>query len=177
VIIPIGHDQSIRRMPWVTISIIAICTLVQLYSQFGAPSEAELLSKLAAIEAKYAPQPDEERTPEQTEQIEKAKDREAEALVSRLPQVRWGYRTGSGASINLVTSAFVHSGWLHLIGNMLFLWLAGSALENRYGRVRFAVFYLVGAVAATYAYELTARGQAHLLVGASGAISARMAHS
>jgi membrane associated rhomboid family serine protease len=174
VIVPIGHDQSVRRMPWITIGIIALCTLMQLYSSFGAPSERELFDQAQRIESRYT-QTDEELTDEQIVAQERAMERDVEALLQQIPQYRFGYKTGSGISLGLVTSAFVHGGWMHLIGNMLFLWLAGSALEDRYGRLRFTLFYLFGAVAATYAYELTvSKDTPHLLVGASGAISACM---
>jgi membrane associated rhomboid family serine protease len=174
VIVPIGHDQSVRRMPWITIGIIVICTLMQLYSSFGAPSERELLEQAQQIETRYAPS-DEELTDEQIVAQDRAIERDVESLLQRIPQYRFGYKTGSGLSLGLFTSAFVHGGWMHLIGNMLFLWLAGSALEDRYGRLRFTLFYLFGAAAATYAYELTAsKDTPHLLVGASGAISACM---
>lgn len=174
VIIPIGHDQSVRRMPWITIGIIAICTLMQLYTSFGAPGEAELAERALAIASRYA-ETDEDLTPEQVQAIEREQEREVEAILNQIPQYRWGYKTGSGLSLGLFTSAFVHGGWLHLIGNMLFLWLAGSALEDRYGRLRFALFYMLGAAASAYAYDITASARAPtLLVGASGAISACM---
>jgi membrane associated rhomboid family serine protease len=157
-------------MPWITIGIIALCTLMQLYSSFGAPSERQLEAKAYEIDSRYS-QAEEELTAEQIE----ARDHEIAALLDDIPQWRWGYKTGSGLSLGLFTSAFVHGGWMHLIGNMLFLWLAGSALEDRYGRLRFTLFYLLGAAAATYAYEITTSADSpHLLVGASGAISACM---
>jgi membrane associated rhomboid family serine protease len=170
VIIPIGHDQSVRRMPWLTIGIIAICTLMQIYPTFVAPSEKQLVVKLLAIEERFHSE-DIEQTPE----VAQAIARQVEAVMNERPEYRFGYKVGSGLSLGLFTSAFVHGGWLHLIGNMLFLWLAGSALEDRYGRLRFALFYLFGAAAGAYAYAITAKPQSpHLLIGASGAISACM---
>jgi membrane associated rhomboid family serine protease len=175
VIIPIGHDQSIRRYPWVTISIIALCTLMQLYSTLFAPSEDQLAREAMQIEARYVHADDgEEQTPEQLQQVAREIQRETEALLNKLPEYRFGYKTGSGFSLSLFTAAFVHGGWMHLIGNMLFLWLAGSALEDRYGRLRYALFYLFGAAASAFAYDVTVHGPPHLLVGASGAISACM---
>ncbi len=166
-IIPIGHDQSIRRWPWVTIGIIVLCTLMQVYSSFLAPSEAEIERRVHALEVEFADA--DEDHPERIAELE----RRVKDIADDIPMLRWGYRTGTGLSLELITSAFVHGGWLHLIGNMLFLWLAGSAVEDRYGRVRFALFYLIGAVAATYSFEATA-GDGILLVGASGAVSACM---
>jgi membrane associated rhomboid family serine protease len=172
VIIPIGHDQSIRRMPWVTITIISLCTLVHLYAAFGAPSEAQLERELLELELRDVGEPHDGEPP--TAEEIAAREQEQQAILNKLPAFRWGYMTGSGLSLGLITSAFVHGDWFHLIGNMLFLWLAGSALEDRYGRLRFSLFYLVGAVAATFAYEVTLTGEPRLLIGASGAISACM---
>ncbi len=99
---------------------------------------------------------------------------EIEQLTDRIPIVRLGYSTGTGLSWRLFSSAFVHDGWLHLIGNMLFLWLAGAALEDRWGRLRFIAFYLAGAAAATLCFDALHSGPDTILVGASGAISALM---
>jgi membrane associated rhomboid family serine protease len=162
VIIPIGHDQQIRGYPWVTISLIALCTLVQIYSTTATPSRTEIRDRLAEVEAAS--------TPEEQE----AAVARVEALLDRIPIWRFGYHTGSGADYRLVTSAFVHEGWWHLIGNMLFLWLAGSALEDRWGRGKFLAFYMVGAVAAAVTFDATYSGDPTILVGASGAIAAAM---
>jgi membrane associated rhomboid family serine protease len=166
VIIPIGHDQAVRRMPWVTISIIAFCTLVQLYATFVAPNEDDIGRQYLELTLQLGP----DATAEDIATVE----RYLEHQLRKVPVYGWGYKTGSGLTLGLVTSAFVHGGWFHLIGNMLFLWLAGSALEDRYGRLRFSVFYVLGAVFATFAFSATYRGDPTTLVGASGAISACM---
>lgn len=85
-----------------------------------------------------------------------------------------GYRPSSGLSINLVLSAFVHGGWMHLLGNMLFLWLVGCNLEDRWGRSVFAAMYLVGGAVASLAYALVHPGSDIPLIGASGAVAAAM---
>jgi membrane associated rhomboid family serine protease len=173
VIIPIGHDQSVRRMPWLTLGIIALCTLIQIYSSFFAPSEQEIANQLLAIEYQL-PEVDPDEDPAAYEQRLEDVERHVIAIANKIPQIRWGYQTGSGLSYKLVTSGFLHAGWFHLIGNMLFLWLAGSALEDRYGRMRFAAFYVVGTAFATLAFEVVYNGPGTTLVGASGAISACM---
>lgn len=85
-----------------------------------------------------------------------------------------GYRPSAGLSPTLVTSAFVHADWLHLFGNMLFLWLVGCNLEDRWGRGPFAAFYLSGAAVAALAYGSLHPGSDIPLVGASGAVAAAM---
>ena len=57
----------------------------------------------------------------------------------------------------MLTALFVHGGWLHLLGNMLFLYVFGAEVEERMGRVRFALFYLAAGYLATYGYALGAR--------------------
>jgi membrane associated rhomboid family serine protease len=162
VIIPIGHDHGVTRYPWATITLIALCTVVQIYSTAAAPSRREIAEAIAQVEAA------------QTDEEAQAVMAHTKALLDRVPIWRFGYRTGEGMDYRILTSAFVHDGWIHLIGNMLFLWLVGSALEDRWGRAKFVAFYLLGAVVATTCYELTYTGPQTILVGASGAVSAAM---
>lgn len=74
--------------------------------------------------------------------------------------------------LSVLTGMFVHVGWLHVLGNMLFLYVFGNNVEDRLGRVHFALFYLAGGYLATYAYALADPGSSTCLVGASGAIAA-----
>ena len=71
----------------------------------------------------------------------------------------------------LVTSMFMHGGWLHLIGNMWFLWIFGDNIENALGRIRFCLFYLICGLAAAGAQILSNPFEYAPMVGASGAIS------
>jgi membrane associated rhomboid family serine protease len=71
----------------------------------------------------------------------------------------------------LVTSMFLHGGWAHLGGNMLYLWIFGDNLEHVMGRARFLAFYLICGVAAALAHILSASNSNVPTVGASGAIS------
>src|SRR3954454_23910936 len=80
----------------------------------------------------------------------------------------------SPAVLALFTSMFIHAGWLHLLGNMLFLWIFANRVEDRMGRVLFLVFYLAGGLASGLTYVLMAPPSAVPAVGASGAISAVM---
>ena len=71
----------------------------------------------------------------------------------------------------LVTSLFLHGGWLHLGGNMLYLWIFGNNIEDVLGHGRFLIFYLLCGVAATFAHVVTGPDSTIPLVGASGAIA------
>lgn len=69
----------------------------------------------------------------------------------------------------LITSAFLHAGWMHLIGNMIFLWVFGQCVEDRFGRVWFLLFYLLGGAASGGVHAAFENSRA---IGASGAIAA-----
>jgi len=87
--------------------------------------------------------------------------------------LRWGYVPGDPSVVTLLTSMFLHGGWLHLVGNMLFLWIFGDNVEHGLGRAGYLSAYLVtGAVAALGYGLLVPPTQSHVpMVGASGAIS------
>ncbi|HSP34509.1 MAG TPA: rhomboid family intramembrane serine protease, partial [Thermoanaerobaculia bacterium] len=89
-----------------------------------------------------------------------------------LPDVRNAYVPAIGWSPAIVTSMFLHAGWLHLIGNMLFLFATAPILEDLLGSVLFSLLYLSGGIVATVAYGLRYPDSVIPLVGASGAISA-----
>jgi membrane associated rhomboid family serine protease len=74
----------------------------------------------------------------------------------------------------ILTAMFLHAGWLHIIGNMVFFWAFGPAMEDAMGRVRFLAFYLVGGVVAMTAQVLAMPTSRVPNLGASGAIAAVM---
>ena len=71
----------------------------------------------------------------------------------------------------LFTSMFVHAGWLHVLGNMLYLYIFGDNVEDRLGHIRYVVFYLLCGAAAGATHALTAVHSGVPVVGASGAIA------
>ena len=73
--------------------------------------------------------------------------------------------------VSAVTAMFLHGGWLHLLGNMLFLFVFGNNVEDRLGRLRFLLMYLLWGVVATYAFALPVSDSTSVVVGASGAIA------
>ncbi len=72
---------------------------------------------------------------------------------------------------NFLSSMFMHGGFMHLFGNVLFLWVFGDNLENRLGHIRYAAFYLVCGFAAALAQIMMDTGSIIPMLGASGAIS------
>jgi len=72
---------------------------------------------------------------------------------------------------SLASNIFLHGGWSHLLGNMLFLFIFGDNIEDRLGHLRYIIFYLVCGVGASAIWMLTDLGSSYPAVGASGAIS------
>ncbi len=112
---------------------------------------------------------------------------DATARPSLEPFVReWGvvpadvlaaWRAGgvlSQETATLVTSQFLHGGVIHLLGNLLYLWIFGNNIEDRLGRVTFLLFYLAGGVLAALAQIAVAPESTVPMVGASGAIAATL---
>ncbi len=89
---------------------------------------------------------------------------------------RWGLvpgdvREGPAALVTLLTSTFLHAGWLHLGANLVYLGVFGLPVERRIGPARFAALYLLSAVAGSLAYLIAQPGSQTPAVGASGAIA------
>ncbi|MDD1684489.1 MAG: rhomboid family intramembrane serine protease [Methanoregula sp.] len=77
----------------------------------------------------------------------------------------------AGDFVTIFTSMFMHAGWLHIGGNMLYLWIFGDNVEDRFGHLRFLAFYLVCGIAATFAQLAFSMGSDIPNLGASGAIA------
>jgi membrane associated rhomboid family serine protease len=91
-----------------------------------------------------------------------------------VPRVLTGSDPAHGA-LTLLTSMFLHTGWMHLLGNLWFLFLFGPAVEDALGHARFAALYLLGGLAAWGAQVAVDPSSAVPMLGASGAISAVLA--
>jgi rhomboid family protein len=141
---PVGDDQ-VRGgpPPVVTVGLIAL-NLLAFFVELAQPSQAALQSFIQAwgvVPREYSLVRD---------------------LPPTIPVPFWS---------TLLTSMFLHGGWMHLGGNMLYLWIFGDNLEKVMGAVRFAIFYLVCGLAASFAHIVFGPGSNIPAVGASGAIS------
>lgn len=164
-VIPVYDKNPVRRPPVVTYTLIALCTAVFLLGPLSGfttlyPRGHALVCEQAVYFDRWGAIP-------------------AELVHGRLPVARLGMPAGCGVPgafpkvpfVSVGTAMFLHGGWLHLIGNMLFLYVFGDNVENRMGRVRFALFYLAAGYLATYGFALAHPTDTQALVGASGAIS------
>src|SRR5581483_5585784 len=79
--------------------------------------------------------------------------------------------TGAPSYVTVLTSMFMHGGWLHIIGNMWFLWVFGNNIEDSMGHARFVLFYLLCGIAAAATQIMVDPHSRVPMVGASGAIS------
>ena len=86
----------------------------------------------------------------------------------------WGLVPANASPTTFVTSMFLHGGFMHLAGNMLFLWVFGDNMEDQMGHVGFLIFYLLGGLAAAAAQYFSDPSSTIPMVGASGAIAGVM---
>ena len=96
-----------------------------------------------------------------------------DAFVARWSAIPALITSGQGL-LTLITATFLHGGWMHIIGNMIFLWAFGPEIEDTMGRGRYLVFYLLGGLVAMLAQVLTNPSSTIPNLGASGAIAAVM---
>src|SRR5215218_11460990 len=95
----------------------------------------------------------------------------ADAFITRWSVVPGRLLANPAADfITIFTAMFLHGGWMHLLGNMLYLWIFGNNVEDSMGRGRFVVFYLLCGTAAALVQGLAAPGSEIPMIGASGAI-------
>ena len=87
---------------------------------------------------------------------------------------RYAFIPAHPQPIAYVTANFLHGGWLHIIGNMWFLWLAGAILEDTWGRVIYPIFYFISGAMALQFYAWASPGSIVPTLGASGAVAALM---
>jgi membrane associated rhomboid family serine protease len=91
--------------------------------------------------------------------------------------MQWAFVPGrflanpGGDFVTLFTAMFMHAGWIHLLGNMLYLWIFGDNVEDRFGHFKFFVFYIFCGLAATFAQMVMDPGSNVPNLGASGAIA------
>ena len=146
--IPLRDANPTRRTPVVTIGIVLACFVVFAYELGLTASGGD--SALEAFVKQWGVVP-------------------AELTAA------WGRGDIlSQETATLITSQFMHAGWLHLLGNLLYLWIFANNVEDRLGRPAFLVFYLAGGVAAALAQVAVAPASTIPTIGASGAIAATL---
>ena len=154
---PLRDENPTLLTPIITIGIILANVIVWLYYQGGGMSEDLLANSICQFGAIPA-------------EITGRTEFGGIELGPDLPPCLFGGYTWEAT----ISSMFMHGSWLHLIGNMWFLWLFGNNVEDSMGHLRFLVFYLLGGLAGSAAHIATDPTSMIPTVGASGAISAVM---
>ncbi len=164
---PLYDDVPSRRVPLVTIAIVVMNIVVFLWSQ-GLPRirHQELAYQWGFVPARIGQLVTHQRIPVQVGPDEPqpwgGMQRPVIILEPRPVEV----------ALTLVTYLFLHGGWMHLLGNMWFLWLFGKSVEDRLGHAGFLIFYLIGGLAASFTHWLAFPNSEFPVIGASGAIAA-----
>ncbi len=168
-VIPVYDSNPTHRTPYVTWALIAVTVLAFLLSPvvrgpiLGEASTAQLCAQQAYfLEWGAVPVELTQNRPLGVTFGEAAGEGECFQVTPDYEKRPW---------LSALTAVFVHGGWAHLLGNMLFLWVFGNNVEDRFGRLKFLLFYLAVGMVSTYAYAFTRADATEPLVGASGAIS------
>lgn len=209
-LIPIGHEQdTVRRLPWVTFSILAICFIIHIFVSiqvrdastlaeerakellnyyishpylefdpeikkqlFGGVSD-ERLNNLLSIYSQSIARPRSSILEKEQEQFNQIGQSFITAL-NGFPYRKWGFIPADKSFLALLTYMFIHGGWLHLLGNLLFLYMAGPFIEDLWGRSAFASFYIIVGMLSALLYAQHYPNFTGPLIGASGAIAGVM---
>jgi len=140
--IPLHDDNPTATPPLLTVVLISTCVLAFFWQLSLGPQQARMIYALGVIPAVL---------------FGHLQLPEAIALVT--------------PSATVFSSMFLHGGWMHLIGNMLYLWVFGNNVEDAMGHARFIMFYLLCGIAAVFAQALPDPQSQIPMIGASGAIS------
>ena len=170
-VIPVHDENPLRRTPWITYALIAINVAVLLLTPGAVPatvSHAAVTCRQDAFYERYGAIPHELITDRPLAVVETGRV----VSTSQGPVCQQGHPDYRKQPVLSVLEAmFVHAGWLHLLGNMLFLLIFGNNVEDRLRRLPYLLFYVACGYVAAYGYALVNPGSLQPLVGASGAIS------
>jgi len=144
--IPIKDDNYRRHFPVITVLLILINVAVFIYQWHLGPGARAFVYRMGAI-------------PWEITHFEE------------LPGLEQAYQTGLPPMITIFTAMFLHGGLLHLLGNMLYLWIFGDNVEALMGPGRFLFFYLGCGFLAAATHVITAPDSMVPMIGASGAVS------
>ncbi len=167
---PLHDNNPITRIPLVTIGLIVINTAALIwFGQLSFQRQEEVVIRRGFIPARVA----QLSNPNLVVKIKLQQLIRGPLNQPRL-QAREIGLPPQPAQIytSMVTSMFLHGGWMHLIGNMWFLWLFGNNVEDRLGPIIFFCFYLLGGVLAIACHWVYDPHNATPVIGASGAVSA-----
>jgi len=218
-IVPLSHENLRgRRWPWVTITIIALCSVIFLFTNGRMDRElaqtGTIRLRILILSARF---PDAPMTPDAKEMVQAfrlqheniyqematpstpelaaewdsflpTKDlvpQDANAEMGRLcaqltqsqsGSIAWDYAFHPVHAFlwTYITATFLHGGWMHLIFNMWFFWLAGTILEDLWGRAIYPIFYLLGGALAWAVHGIVFPHSLLPALGASGAIAGLM---
>jgi len=196
ILLPVGQvGLKVRRTPWATCALLASCLLGFLLS-----GQANLVPRadLARYQRATAALEFQRQRPElalgepfervfgvrgaaERDAVSSARQTELDRLVAAAleahrahPLSRWGVDPARPAPTRLVTYMFLHAGWLHLLSNLLLLYLAGPFIEDAWGRLPFLGLYFAAGIVAALVHVGANAGSPLPLVGASGAIAGVM---
>ncbi len=168
-VIPIHDDNPTRRRPIVTYILIALNLAVFIsepvqHGFSGSTTVAQVCRQNTYFD-QWAAVPKELTTNKALPPRQTIVETDRQAIACPVEHHK------KNVFLSVLTAMFLHGSWLHLLGNMLFLYVFGNNIEDRLGRLAFLGFYLVCGYAATYGFAFSNASSTTTLLGASGAIA------
>ena len=170
-VIPVHDINPLRRTPWVTYGLVAANVVVLLLTPGTLPgtgSAAAVVCRQQAFDDRFGAIPHELITGRPLRLVPTGREvltAQGPACVIAPPSYP------KSPPLSVLTAMFVHAGWLHLLGNMLFLLVFGNNVEDRFRKVPYLIFYLACGYVAAYGFAAVNATSVQPLVGASGAIA------
>ena len=172
-VIPIHDKNPVRRTAYVTYALIALNFVVFLIGPSASLAGSSTAQQVCGQQLYFVEHGAIPHELIHNEQLSVAQEPRIRVDTDAGPAVCvFGQLPHKVPFVSVLTAMFIHAGWLHLLGNMLFLYVFGNNVEDRLGRFHFLLFYVVGGYIATYAFALLNPSAVTPLVGASGAIAA-----
>jgi membrane associated rhomboid family serine protease len=167
---PIGDDNQGRlSTPYITYTLVAINVMVFLFlQQAGATESGERFTYGYAVVPYEITTGEDLTRPLPAPGAASVTDRRTgRQEVPVIPQAPGPYPI----YLTLLTAMFMHGGWMHIIGNMLYLWIFGDNVEDNFGHGKFLIFYLICGIVASFAQIILDPSSVIPSLGASGAIA------
>ncbi|MGH8900000.1 MAG: rhomboid family intramembrane serine protease [Egibacteraceae bacterium] len=156
-VIPVGDNNPTRRTAWVTLALVA--ANVTIFVLFEPWSAGRCVQESFFLQWATVPRELAQGAPLGAAEVASATNCPIQPFPAK------------NVYFTALSSLFLHASWIHLLGNMLYLWVFGNNIEDVFGPLRFLGFYLLAGLVATAVFTMANLGSLSTLVGASGAIA------
>ncbi|MCA9080276.1 MAG: rhomboid family intramembrane serine protease [Planctomycetaceae bacterium] len=165
--LPLQDNIPSRTTPFVNYAVIACCAVVFLFQLGDQPGEPSMVERYGMIPHRVV-------EPQAVIEIDALDVEQTQYGPSEVIVTREAAPSAVPPFLTALTCIFLHGGWMHILGNMWFLFIFGDNVEDRFGHLGYAAFYLVSGIGASLVHLASEPGSNIPTIGASGAIAGVM---